>query len=265
MKKIIIILISLICASCNESLEYCSSHDENEIKYIEEVYNSPAERNLLPLSKVSGMIQYHGSDSWGWFNHTIRIVGKDGNKMIQLMDNRNDPITKKNESTYKEIELTEKQIEFISNKTNDLLCKSVYLEPGIGIDGSFYELIIRQENNLQAFRWQTIFRAKDKEQQKLKDEVTEFVGDLMSLCKFPNGTKQIILGRNKISEDSIEIEVFPANQFNFRSSEIYLDNSIIRQSKDGVGEITIPTNDTIGIKNRVKIKIELLNGEKIEI
>jgi hypothetical protein len=265
MKKIIIILISVFCASCTETVKYCTNHDESEIEFIEKKYNSPPERNLLPLSKISGIIQYHGSDSWGWFDHTIRIVEKDGKTIIQLIDNRNDPITKMNKCTYREIELTKKQIESINSKTDDLLCKSVNLEPGIGIDGSFYELIIKRQNKLQAFRWQTIFLAKDLEQQRLKDEVTKFVGDLMSLSNFPNGTKQIIKGRNNVTKDSIEIEVFPANQYNIRESEVYLDNKLISQNIDGIAELTIHKKDTIGINNRIKIIIELLNGETIEM
>jgi len=265
MKKTVIIMLSLFCASCSETVKYCSNHDENEIEFIEEVYNSSPEKQLLPLSKMSGIIQYHGSDSWGWYDHTIRILEKDGNSIIQLIDNRKDPITKKTKSTYNEIELTEKQIESINRKTNELLCKSVNLEQGIGIDGSFYELIFKQENKLQAFRWQTIFRAKDLDQKNLKDKVTEFVGDLMSLSKLPNGSKQIVKGRNKVTKDSIEIEIFVANQFNLRRSEVYFDSKLIPQNRDGVAELSIYKNDTVGIYNRIKIDIELLNGEKIEM
>ncbi len=186
--------------------------------------------------------------------------------IIQLYDNRRNIESKKRESIYRESILTDNQYKLLKDKIDQLMCKPVSLETGIGIDGDFYELIIRNENKLQAFKWQSIFRTKNsKELIKLKTEVTTLVGELMKYSQFPNGSKQVIVGRNLNTTDSIEIEVFLANQFNIRKSYVYFDDILVNQNKDRVGKITISKIDTIGIRERIKIKAELLNGNVIEM
>jgi len=154
----------------------------------------------------------------------------------------------------------------LTNKIDNLICKPVNLETGIGIDGEFYELIIKNDNKLQAFKWQSIFRSKNSEEFKLlKTEVTSLVGELMKLSEFSNGSKQVILGRNMSTSDSIKVDVFVANQCNIRKSEVFLDNKIVNQNRDGVAELTINKRDTIGIQERIMIKVELLNGDIAEL
>lgn len=265
MNRIIIILILITFVSCSETIEYCNNHDEGEIKWINDIYESSTENELLPISDFDGILQYHGTDSWGWFNHTIRVIEIDKKRIIQLFDNRKNPNSRREESIYKEFELSEKQFESLNSKIKMLFCKPGHLETGIGVDGDFYELIIKSENQLQAFKWQSIFRTKDSRELKLlKEEVTEVVGDLMNLCQFPNGSKQIIIDRNSVS-DSIQIEVFLSNQFNLRKSVVFFDNRVMNQNSDGIAEFKVHKKDTVEINNRIKVEIELLNGATEEM
>ena len=191
MKKASILILILIVYSCSEEVKYCEDHDDYDIELINRINTTRPSKDLLPFSEIEGIIQYRGHEAFGSFNHMIRVVKRDTNRIIQLFKYQKEVDPKEKEFKYMESKLTNEQFKTIDSKMMNLVCKPVSLEKTSSVCGATYEMIISQDNLLQAFSWDNYYSSENSQENKLiKEEVLNLVGELMDLSHFPNGTKE---------------------------------------------------------------------------
>ncbi|HPQ20501.1 MAG TPA: hypothetical protein PK147_01550 [Saprospiraceae bacterium] len=239
--------------------------NKDEINSISYLYNNSPQSDLLPLSKLDGIIQFYSNDSWTE-SLSIRVLNVEDKKIIQYYMFERDPLTKCKVNTFKEFELTESQFTSLSIKMANLMCNPVNLETSTSIDGNFFSLIFKSENKLQAYNWQSFSNDSNSPDLGIvKDKISNIIGDLMELCLIPNGTKKIIVEQSPKYLDSFEVTAYIRDQYNLKTTQVYLDNHEIKQKDIGLLEMYIHKNDTLNIKNRIHFKVELLNGKIIEL
>lgn len=266
MNWIVTLSITILIVSCKGNFNFCAERAESEKETIEKMLNSEATNGLLPFANFEGVFQYRGHDSWGWFDHTIRLTRNKNNYVLQLIDQRKDPKTKLRNTIYNELLLNEEQKSSIMAMIELLHCNPVFLETGAGIDGDYYEVIIKNNSKVQGFKWQTIIDSNDSESiMILKRQIAELVGKMMSLCEFPNGSKIVIPNIMKTASDSVEYDVFLANQFNLLDYEVFFDGKPMDKNSERISRFKIHKNDTLHLSQRIIVETELLDGEIIQL
>ena len=267
--KILFYIALCILYSCSSRVEQCHARTKDQSELINRILGNGIRHKkieLKPASSFDRIIQYQGSDSWGDFAHTIRLIKKNHQYVIELFDDRKTGARRTLNSIQREIPITQNQVDSIFIKANRLLCNAVDLESNNSIDGSYFQLQIKDGRNMQVFYWQRIQNPQDLfSVSMLKDSVSEIVGDLMRLSEFPNGEKYILKNENMLSPDSIEYEVFLSNGFNVLSYEVYYNNKQISQDHDGVAKIKISLVDTIDIRKKIILRLNLFDKRKIDI
>ena len=266
MKWIFTISLIVLLISCKRDIVFCLEQGEIEKETTIKMINSKSTNGLLPFSNFEGIFQYRGHDSWGWFDHTIRLTRIKNSYLLQLIDQRKDPKTRKGSTIYKEYLIGEEQIDSIIEMINLLQCKPVFLESGAGVDGNYYELLIKEDSKVQGFKWQNLIDVRDSKEAKiLKKEIANLVGQVMRLCEFSNGSKVIIPNSKGKTSDSLEYDVFLTNQFNLLDYEVYFDGKKMLKNSDRISRISVHKKDTLQLNKRIIVRTELLDGEIIDL
>lgn len=256
--------------SCGQNNDHCKTHSEQEIKAIERMLDlnfAYDEGKWVQASAYDQLIQYYAHDSWGQYEHIIRLYKVNQQNTIELMSKMKKAPDWKSHSIRHKIVLEPDDIEGLWSKAALLFCKEVYLEPDASsIDGDDFELFIKDGLHQQGFKWQYMRdHIRNGRIASYKDTVVEIVGDLMLLCNFPNGEKFIDLDRLKSTRDTMSYSIYLGYAFNVLNYRVYLDDKLLSQGPEGQAKVKVAVADTNNLRQRIRIKAKLLDNSQIEL
>jgi len=269
MDKSLLLFILFVFVSCKNDNTDCV-RSEYDLYAIEKTLRTDIDYpdlKLMAPANFDQIIQFHGHDSWGWFDHTIRIIPGNQGYIIQLIDRRKPDKNSKKKITYYEGILSESEWTSIKIKADALYCNKYQLEENLhGVDGDYYNLILKNGDRSQVFFWQMINEENASEEIKsLKSSIAQLVGEMMNSCHFPNGKKIILPNSRSVINDSLSYDIFLSNQYNILNHTVKYNGVEIPLDGYKVATIKIPVEDTTGLQEKIVVETMLLDGSIIEL
>jgi len=142
----------------------------------------------------------------------------------------------------------------------------IHINSAALIDGSDHQFIIKQDDEVRVYRWSEMHYAKEYPEVKaIKNKLLPILGKILRYVEFPNGKKTIVYTQSPNSRDTVVFDIFPNYQFYYKSYSIIYDNKHLSLNGDGFARIKLHKKDTVNIRDRIQIEVELLDSRKITI